>query len=55
MTIKEVRELIEHYSFYGLEEYLQGHYTEEEKEGFLSTFICEDGVCHWTIEENVYY
>ena len=57
LTLKEVRELIEHYSLYWLEEYLQGlsDYTEKEKEDLLNTFIREDGVCHWTIKEDVYF
>lgn len=57
MTLKEIRELIEHYSLYWLEQYLQGlsNYTEKEKEELLNTFTRENGVCRWTIEEDVYF
>ena len=56
MTLKEVEEYIIGYSMHLLKEYIYNFsdYTEEEKEELLNTFIREEGVCHWTIQGDVY-
>lgn len=56
MTLKEVEEYIVGYSMHLLKEYIHNFsdYTEEEKKELLNTFIREEGVCHWTIQGDVY-
>ena len=56
LTIKKLNNLINEKCFDWFFEYVKSFddYTEEEKQELISTFICENGKCHWSIGEDVY-